>query len=438
MRPTAAVWIAFLFAAASTVTGAEPDARAAVAPLEALYPELEKLYLDLHQTPELSLHEQKTAAKLAERLRALGYQVTTGIGGNGVVGVLVNGKGPTVMLRTDLDALPVEERTGLAFASKVRTKDDSGNDVAVMHACGHDVHMTSWIGAASLLAKAKDRWRGSVVMVGQPAEEKVAGATAMLKDGLFTRFPKPDYAIALHDSASLAAGKLAVTAGFAYANVDTVDITIYGKGGHGALPYTTVDPIVIAARTIVALQTLVARENNPFDPAVVTVGSIHGGTRPNIIPDEVKLQITVRCYKDEVRKALLAGIERIARAEAAAAGASKVPLVTVSDSCFSVYNDPVVSRRVLAAFGRAFGAENASEGKPFMVAEDFSEYGRAGVPALIFELGAVEPGRFEAAQKAGARLPSLHSSEWAPDYPVAIRMGASSLTVAALELLGRP
>jgi amidohydrolase len=436
MKPIAAL-IAIL-AVVSVALAADSSSAPALAPLDALYPELDKLYVDLHQSPELSLHEQKTAAKLAERLRALGYQVTTGVGGNGVVGVLVNGKGPTVMLRTDLDALPVEERTGLAFASKIRTKDDAGNDVAVMHACGHDVHMTSWIGAAALLAKAKEQWRGSVVMVGQPAEEKVAGASAMLKDGLFTRFPKPDFAIALHDSASLAAGKLAVTAGFAYANVDTVDITIYGRGGHGALPYTTVDPIVIAARTILALQTLVSRENNPFDPAVVTVGSIHGGTRPNIIPDEVKLQITVRCYKDEVRKALLAGIERIAKAEASAAGASRAPQVTVSDSCFSVYNDPAVSRRVLAAFGKAFGAENVGEGKPFMVAEDFSEYGRAGVPALIFELGAVEPGRFEAAQKTGARLPSLHSSEWAPDYPVAIRMGASSLTVAALELLGRP
>jgi hippurate hydrolase len=410
----------------------------ALSPLDAALPDLQKLYLDLHQSPELSFHEEKTAAKMAERLKALGYTVTTGVGGNGVVGVLVNGKGPTVMLRTDLDALPVEEKTGLPYASKVRTKDDAGNDVGVMHACGHDIHMTSWIGAATLLAKAKDRWRGTIVMVGQPAEEKVSGAAPMLKDGLYTRFPKPDYALALHDSSQLPAGKIRVTEGFAYANVDTVEITIYGRGGHGALPYTTVDPIVIAARTIVALQTLVARENNPFDPAVVTVGSIHGGTRPNIIPDEVKLQLTVRCYKDDVRKALLAGIERIVKAEAAGAGAPKAPQLTVYDSCSSVYNDPALSKRLTAAFVKAFGQDNVGEGKPFMVSEDFSEYGRAGVPAVIFELGAVEPGRFEAAQKAGTRLPSLHSSEWAPDYPVAIRMGASSLTVAALDLLGKP
>jgi hippurate hydrolase len=437
MKPIAAALVAAL-AVVSVAAAVDSSSAPALAPLDALYPDLEKLYIDLHQTPELSLHEEKTAAKLADRLRALGYQVTTGVGGNGIVGVLANGNGPTVMLRTDLDALPVDERTGLSFASKVRTKDDAGNDVPVMHACGHDIHMTSWVGAATLLAKAKDRWRGTTIMIGQPAEEKVAGASAMLKDGLFTRFPKPDYVIALHDIASLGAGKLAVTSGFSYANVDTVEITIYGRGGHGALPYTTVDPVVIAARTILALQTLVSRENNPFDPAVVTVGSIHGGTRPNIIPDEVKLQITVRCYKDDVRKALLAGIERIAAAEAEAAGAPKSPRVAVSDSCSAVYNDPAVSRRLLAAFASSFGAENVSEGKPFMVAEDFSEYGRAGVPAVIFDLGAVEPGRMEAARKTGARLPSLHSSEWAPDYPVAIRMGASSLTIAALELLGRP
>ena len=410
----------------------------ALAPLDAALPDLQKLYLDLHQSPELSFHEEKTAAKMAERLKALGYQVTTGVGGTGVVGVLANGKGPTVMIRTDLDALPVEERTGLPYASKVRTKDDAGSDVAVMHACGHDVHMTSWIGAATLLAKAKGGWRGTVMMVGQPAEEKVGGAAAMLKDGLFTRFPKPDYAIALHDHAGLPAGKLQVTPGYAYANVNTVEITIYGRGGHGALPHTTVDPIVIAARTILALQTLVARENNPFDPAVVTVGSIHGGTRPNIIPDEVKLELTVRSYKDEVRKALLEGIERVAKSEAAAAGAPKPPRVTVVDSSSSVYNDPALARRLAGAFAKTFGQENVGEGKPLMVSEDFSEYGRAGVPAVIFDLGAVEPGRFSAAQKAGTRLPPLHSSEWAPDYPAAIRMGASSLTVAALDLLGKP
>jgi amidohydrolase len=429
---------ALVLAASIAAAQSPPPGNSALEPLPALMPDLEKLYLDLHQSPELSWHEEKTSAKMAERLRALGYRVTTGLAGHGVVGILENGAGPTVMLRTDLDALPVEERTGLPYASKVRTKDDDGNDVPVMHACGHDVHMSSWIGAATLLARGRSLWRGTVMLVGQPAEEKGNGAAAMLKDGLFTRFRKPDYAIGLHDTPGMPAGKLAVTSGYAYANVDSVDVRIFGRGGHGALPYTTVDPIVIAARTIVALQTLVSRENSPFDPAVVTVGSIHGGTKHNIIPDEVKLQLTVRSYKDEVRKRLLAGIERIARAEAAAAGAPKPPGVTVVDGTASVYNDPAVAKRLLAAFARAFGPQNVAEGKPFMVSEDFSEYGRAGVPSVDFDLGAAEPHRFEAAQKGGPPMPSLHSSEWAPDYPAAIRMGASSLTVAALEFLGEP
>ena len=328
-------------------------------------PELEKLYVELHQAPELSFHEEKTSARMAEKLRALGYQVTTGVGGFGVVGILENGKGPIVMLRTDMDALPVEEKTGLAYASKVRTKDDAGNDVPVMHACGHDIHMSSWVGAATLLARSKDRWRGTVMMVGQPAEERGGGAKAMLTAGLFTRFPKPSFAIALHDSPALASGTLTVvTTGFAYANVSSVDITIFGRGGHGATPAATIDPIVIAARTIVSLQTLVSRENNPFDPAVVTVGSIHGGTKHNIIPDEVKMQLTVRSYKDEVHQRLLAGIERVAKAEAASAGATRPPQVVVSDSLMAVYNDPAVSRRLLDALARTLGGSVASMASP--------------------------------------------------------------------------
>jgi hippurate hydrolase len=254
------------------------------------------------------------------------------VGGYGVVGVLRNGKGPTVMLRTELDALPVKEQTGLPFASTLTTADSSGATIPVMHACGHDIHMTSWVGAATLLSRSKDRWRGTVVMIGQPAEEIGSGAKAMLADGLFTRFPKPDFAVAIHDTQLLPAGQVGVTPGFAFARMDAVDITVFGKGGHGAAPHQTIDPVVIAARTVVALQTIVAREVNPTDPAVVTVGSIHGGTKHNIIPDEVKLQLTVRSYKEEVQKRLLASIERIARAEAAAAGAPKEPVVTVDKS----------------------------------------------------------------------------------------------------------
>ena len=409
----------------------------AVRGLDAIYPELEALYMDLHRNPELSRKEEKTAAKMTSRLKALGFEVTTGVGGHGVVGLLRNGQGPTVMLRADMDGLPVEEKTGLPYASKTMGVNAAGETVRVMHACGHDVHMTSWIGAATLLARAKDAWRGTLMMVGQPAEEGGAGALGMLKDGLFTRFPKPDFAFAIHDSASLSSGRVQFVPGFALANVDAVDVTIFGKGGHGAYPHTTVDPIVIAARTVVALQTIVGRENNPLDPAVVTVGSIHGGTKHNIIPDEVKLQLTVRSYKDDVRKRLLAAIERIARAEAAAAGAPKPPAVTITEGTPATHNDPALTRRLAAALGRALGASNVQEGPPVMGGEDFSEYGRAGVPATIFWVGAVEPKAFEAAQAAGTSLPSLHSPLFAPDRERTLRTGVATLTVAALELLAK-
>src|SRR5436309_4765158 len=347
---------------------------AASAP-KALSPDLRDFYIDLHQNPELSLHEEKTAAKVAARLRQAGFEVTTGVGGTGVVGVLQNGQGPTVMLRTELDALPVEEKTGLPYASTVRVKDDSGADVPVMHACGHDVHMTALVGTAAEMARQKARWRGTLVFIGQPAEERIRGAKAMLADGLFTRFPKPDFVVALHDSPGLAAGQLGFTSGYTLASSDSVDLTIYGKGGHGAAPQTTVDPIVIAARTILALQTIVARETNPADPAVVTVGSIHGGNKHNIIPDEVKLQITVRAYKKEVREHILAAIERIAKAEAVAARAPKAPAFAVVESCPAACNDPKLTARIATTFRRTFGDANVVATPPVMGSEDFSEYG---------------------------------------------------------------
>jgi hippurate hydrolase len=342
------------------------------------------------------------------------------------------------MLRTDLDALPVEEKTGLPYASKITTMDDAGETVHVMHACGHDVHMTSWIGAAALLSRAKDRWRGTLMMVGQPAEEKGGGAAKMLADGLFAKFPKPDFAFAIHDSAQAPAGTIQFISGYALANVDSVDVTIYGKGGHGAYPHTTIDPIVIAARTVLALQTVVGRENNPLDPAVVTVGAIHGGTKHNIIPDEVKLQLTVRSYKDDVRKRLLASIERIAKAEAAAAGAPKPPDVAVSEGTPATYNDPAVTKRVADALARGLGSANVSEAQPVMGGEDFSEYGRAGVPATLVWVGAVEPKKYEASKAGGASLASLHNSGFAPDREPTIRTGVKTVTLAALELLGKP
>jgi amidohydrolase len=270
-----------------------------------VYPKVERLYMDLHQYPELSRRETQTAAKLADALRALGFEVATGVGGTGVVAILKNGAGPTVMLRTELDALPVEEKTELPFASKVRTKDADGSDVPVMHACGHDIHIASLVGTASLMANNRKAWRGTLMLIGQPAEEIVTGAKAMLDDGLFTRFPKPNFAFAVHASNLLPAGKVGFTPGYSHTSADALDVTIYGKGGHGAMPHTAIDPIVIAARTILTLQTIVSREINPQETGIITVGSIHGGTKHNIIPDQVKLQLTVRAYKPEIRQHLL-------------------------------------------------------------------------------------------------------------------------------------
>jgi amidohydrolase len=411
----------------------------ALTPMATIYPDLEAFYIDLHQTPELSTHEEKTSTKLAGRLRQLGYEVTDHVGGFGVVAVMKNGKGPTVLVRADMDALPVEERTGLPYASKVKVKDDAGNVVSVMHACGHDVHMTSLLGAATLLAKAKSRWRGTLVLVGQPSEEGGPGAEGMLKDGFLTRFPRPNFAIALHDDPRLAAGRIGYTPGYALATTDAVDITIYGRGGHGSAPQNTVDPIVIAARTVVALQTIVSRENSPFDPAVVTVGSIHGGTRRNIIPDEVRLQLTVRTYTEGPRKKILAAIERIAKAEAMAAGAPREPLVKAELGFAATYNDPVLTKRIAGALASAFGASRVVEMPPVMGAEDFGEFGKAaGVPSLMIWLGATEPSRLEAAHGDATKVPGLHSSEFAPDREPTLKTGAAALTVAALELLARP
>lgn len=421
----------------ATPGGTKTDARAAavLAPLPALESELSSLYVDLHRTPELSFQEQKTAARMAERLRGLGFEVTAGVGGHGVVGVLKNGAGPTVMLRTDLDALPVEEKTGLPYASTAKATDPSGAIVSVMHACGHDLHMTAWVGAATLLSRGKERWRGTLVMVGQPAEERGSGAEAMLKDGLFTRFPKPDFALALHDMPSLPSGTVGVGEGPVLASVDSVDVTVHGRGGHGAMPHETVDPIVIAARIVVTLQTIVSRERSPFDPVVVTVGSFHAGTKHNIVPDEARLQLTVRAYSDATRQKVLAAISRIARAEAEAAGAPRPPDVSVGEPTPSTVNDAALAKRVREAVSRALGAGAVREQAPVTAAEDFSEYGRAGVPAVMFWLGASRPDLLEAAAKGGPPVPPLHSSSFAPDHVPAIRAGVTALTASALDLL---
>lgn len=433
-------WVVALLVLGGSALAAEPASPASQPPqgLESLYPELDALYRNLHQSPELSGHEEKTAAKMAERLRALGFEVTEKVGGTGVVGLLRNGKGPTVMIRTELDALPVEEKTGLPYASKVTTRDATGQTVSVMHACGHDVHMTAWVGTATLLAHSKERWRGTVMMVGQPAEESGAGARQMLDDGLFKRFPRPDFAVAVHNLANGASGTVEYVSGFAFASVDSVDVTLYGKGGHGAYPHTTVDPVLLAARTVLAFQTIISRERNPMEPAVLTVGSIHGGTKHNIIPDEVKLQLTVRSYKPEVRQQILDAIERIAKGESIAAGSPRPPSIAITEGTPATYNDPELMKRVVPAVSRGLGAENVREGTPTMGGEDFSEYGRAGVPAVMLWIGTVEPARFQAARKAGEVLPSLHSGVFAPDRERTIRTGVTTLVSAALELLGKP
>ncbi len=413
----------------------------ALAPLDSLYPDLDKFYIDLHQTPELSLHEEKTSAKLTARLRALGFEVTEHVGGYGIVGVLRNGPGPTVLVRTDMDALPIKEQTGLPYASTVSTKNDAGDTVSVMHACGHDIHMTSWVGAATLLARGRDRWAGTLVFVGQPAEEVLQGAEMMIKEGVLTRFPKPDFVLGMHDTNSLPAGQIGVVAGPAFAASNAVDITFYGRGGHGAFPHQTIDPVVMAARAVVTLQTIVAREVNPFDPAVVTVGTFHAGTKRNIIPNEAKLQLTVRSFKPEVQKKLLASIERIAKAEAAAAGAPREPTVFVDPKEASevVLNDPALTARLASSLRRSLGDASVAPDEPKSGSEDFGAFGHvAGVPSVQLLLGASEPGMFAKAKAEGKLPPGLHTSTFAPDREPTIRTGVALFTLSVLELLPPP
>jgi hippurate hydrolase len=406
-------------------------------------------YKMLHAAPELSHREAKTSAFLANELRSLGYTVTERVGkyerpewiGYGVVAVLKNGDGPTVLVRTDMDALPVEEKTGLPYASTVRTKTDAGQDTGVMHACGHDIHITSLIGTAKMMVQLKDQWRGTLVLVGQPAEETIDGAKALLNDGLYTRFPRPDYAIALHDNSDLEAGKVGFTPGYSLASSNSVDITIRGVGGHGSRPEATKDPIVVAAQVILALQTIVSRENSPLDPAVVTVGSIHGGTRYNIIPDEVRLQLTIRTYKEEVRQKILASIERITKNIALAAGIpeERLPIVKVSEteSTPATYNDPALAARVAGTFEKVLGADNVVKLPPIMASEDFGRYGLEGhqIPTFMFWLGAVDPAKVANSKKTGTQLPSLHSSLFEPLPEPTLRTGVKAMTSALLELM---
>jgi hippurate hydrolase len=404
--------------------------------LNASYPAVETLYQDLHRNPELGFNEHQTAAHLAKLAKSLGFEVTTGVGGTGVVAILRNGPGPTVMLRTEMDALPVQEKTSLAFASKVTTKNPAGETVPVMHACGHDLHMAAWYGTAKLMAENRKAWSGTLMLIGQPSEETVKGAAAMLKDGLFKRFPKPDYALSMHDDASGPSGVIMYHAGAFRASSDVVNITVYGQGGHGAVPHETRDPIVIAARLVLALQTLVSRENNPLDPVVITIGSIQGGTQANIIPEQVKLSLSVRTFKPEVRQRVLASIAREAKGEAMAAGAPKEPLVDIQPGTDSVYNDPELVKRMVTAVQGAVGPEFVKEMPAKMTSEDFSQYGQQpGVKAILLHVGAVDAGRLDAAKKAGQPLPGTHSPQWAPDFKPTVTNTIKAETAILLDLM---
>ena len=402
---------------------------------------LTAIYRDLHANPELGFKEVRTSAILAAEARKLGFTVTTGVGKTGVVAVMKNGPGKTVLIRTDMDALPVTEQTGLAFASKASATGPNGVETGVMHACGHDVHMTTWIGTARRMAAMKDKWSGTLVMIGQPAEEIVGGAQGMLADGLFTRFPKPDMLLAFHDNSGAPAGKIGYTNGFALANVDSVDIKVRGVGGHGAAPHLTKDPIVLASRIVTALQTLVSRETNPLEPAVVTVGSFHAGSRYNIISDEAKLQLTVRSYNPDVRKHLLEGISRIVRGEAIAAGLPDdlMPVVAFSESTPATFNTNALTTRVAAVLTERFGKNQVKASPPWMASEDFSYYWLAdkSLESLIFTVGGVPQDKWDAAKGDVTKLASLHSPFWAPDAEKTIATATEAMTAAALNLLAK-
>ncbi len=420
--------------AMTALLAATPAMAQTPAEIDGYFPDLQALYQDLHRHPELGFQEVQTAATLAARLRSSGYDVTTGVGRTGLVALLRNGAGPTVMLRTELDALPLAEKTGAPFASTVVTKNLAGAMVPVMHACGHDLHMTAVIGTARWMAEHRPQWHGTLMIVGQPAEETIGGAEAMLNDGLFTRFPKPDFAIGLHDDDTMPAGTIGYHAGPFRAISISPTLTMFGRGGHGAMPFNTIDPVVLAARTVMALQTIVSRENDPMDPVVLTIGSIHGGTQANVIPDEVTLGLNIRTYSEETQRRVLAAVVRIANAEAAAAGSVRVPTLTTPEGGHVVVNDPALTRRVAAALQKAIGTAQVTEMPAKMTSEDFAEYGRAGVPAVLLHIGAVAPAKLAEAKRSGIPVPAPHSPEWLPELEPTLKAAVRGETVVLLDL----
>ncbi len=438
----------FVSLAASPFVRAADQTPAQIADQE--LPSLLTIYKDVHSHPELSTQEKRTSEMVAKELKAAGCEVTDHIGkydrpgltGYGIVGVMKNGDGPVVLVRTDMDALPVEEETGLPYASKVMAKNNAGEEVHVMHACGHDVHIATFIGVARAMAKLKDHWHGTILFVAQPAEEAFGGARAMLKDGLYTRWPKPNFALGFHDKADLESNHIGVTPGYTYANCDSVNVTVLGVGGHGAYPHKTKDPIMLSAEMINMWQTIASREINPIDSVVVTVGSIHGGTKNNIIPNEVKMQLAVRTYKSEVREQVLAAVERIAKGCAVAGGwpEDKMPKVEVLKKEFvpSTYNNPELTKRLVDVWKQSLGVNNVEIVDPTMGGEDFAEYSLPdhSIPAVDFHVGAVAPEKIAASKKPGAPpLPSLHSSKFAPVPDPTIRTGVIAMTSAVLDLM---
>ena len=398
-----------------------------------------ELYKELHSEPELSFKEKKTSKKLANILHTMGFEVTQNFGGYGVVAILKNGPGKTIMIRADMDALPVEEKTGVSYASQIRSFNQVGDEVFTMHACGHDVHMASLIGAASSLSELKNRWKGTLVLILQPAEEVSGGARRMIKEGIFSKFPRPDLNLALHVSADLPAGKIGLVSGWAMANVDSLDITIKGIGGHGAYPHRTKDPIVMASQLINNLQTIISREIAPVDAAVVTVGSIHGGTKHNVIPSEVKLQLTLRSYSDEVRNQTITSIKRIARGLAEASGIpdNLFPVITLKDEFTpAVYNNPELIEKLRVSFENTLGKDNVLTVSPVMAGEDFGMYGRVDpiIPSALFWLGSVNKKKYDNSLKDELTLPSLHSPFFLPDAEIAIPIGVRAFTNAAIDL----
>ncbi|MFH1000487.1 MAG: amidohydrolase [Bacteroidota bacterium] len=396
-------------------------------------------YIDLHQNPELSFMEFETSKKMAKKLNELGFEVTTNVGGNGVVGIFKNGEGKTILLRTDMDALPIKENTGLAYSSQIITKDFEGKDAPAMHACGHDLHMTSWLGTLQTLISLKKYWQGTIVAIAQPAEEVSGGSNAMIADGLFQKFPKPDFALAYHVSAELPAGTIGYYAGSIFAGVNSVDIQVFGIGGHGAMPHTTIDPIVLASRIVLDIQTIVSREINPVHPAVVTVGSIHGGTKHNIIPDQVNLQLTVRFFSDETYNQILEALKRITKGIAISAGLpeEKWPLVKASNQFTPpvINNSELVAKSVIA-MKEILGEKKLIQVEPLTVGEDFGKYGLTAekIPIALFWLGGVNNDDYQNHLKNGTALPGLHNAAFYPDFEPSYKTGVAAMANAMIQL----